>query len=200
MTAAAQHPSQTERDAARQYLEHSHSAAHLQGKPAHQAERHAQEIDEQHSRARDIALTGTARELGKLPSHLARHQRDERHRAGISTEQANHIRREYRRTPNPDSQPEPHSPRARAENIRVNVTQAAGRAGSAISSGASAAADTSFGEDIMEFFLWGMVLSIGYLALTRANSIAKLFDGLTTITRAVISPAVDPLNHKGALL
>jgi hypothetical protein len=80
------------------------------------------------------------------------------------------------------------------------VTQAASRAGAAASSGAGAAADTNAGELILDVFMWGMLLSLAYLALTKANSIAELFKGATTVTRAVISPAIDPLNPKGALL
>jgi hypothetical protein len=44
-----------------------------------------------------------------------------------------------------------------------------------------------------------MGLSLFYLFLTRAAAAGKLFQGFTSITRAVVSPVVDPLNPKGAL-
>jgi hypothetical protein len=192
--AKAQHPAQHERDAARRYLEHSHAAHHLAGKPRLEAERNAQAIDEEHSRARDIALTGTARELGKLPAHLRRHQADERRRAGITTEQAASIRHEYRSRP--ESEPEEDSrPPVRRERARA-AAGAAGRAGAAAF---DAASDTSTGELVGEIFLWGVGLSLFYLLLTRAGAVGKLFEGATNIARAVVSPVVDPLNPKGAL-
>jgi hypothetical protein len=199
--AKIQHPAQHERDAAKRYLEHSHAAQHLAGKPRLEAERNAQAIDEEHSRARDIALTGTARELGKLPAHLRRHQVEERHRAGITTEQAASIRHEYRTKPESEAEPEDGSSgspprRAQAQAAAGAAARSAGRAGAAAY---DAAADTSTGELVGEIFLWGVGLSLFYLLLTRAGAVGKLFEGATNIARAVVSPVVDPLNPKGAL-
>lgn len=206
MTAKArpktQLPAQHERDAARRYLEHSHAAQHLAGKPRQEAERNAQAIDEEHERARDIALTGTARELGKLPAHLRRHQAEERQRAGITTERATEIRQHYRTHPHSDSEPELSDgtpPRPRRERAREAAGAAAYRGGRAAAAAYDAASDTSTGELIGELFLWGVGLSLFYLVLTRAASVGKLFEGLTNIARAVVSPVVDPLNPKGAL-
>lgn len=194
----AAYPEQHERAAARRYLEHSHTAATMRGGPARVANEHAVAIDEEHPRARDIALTGTARELGPLPPHLRRHQREERDRARITTEQAAAIRREYRAGPyhEPD---ETHPEREPAHPRRERARQVAGGAARHASAAASAAADTSAGELVSDFFLWGAALSVGYLLLTRAAAVGKLFEGATSVARAVISPVVDPLNPRGAL-
>ncbi|HEX5271320.1 MAG TPA: hypothetical protein VFW33_12560 [Gemmataceae bacterium] len=195
-----QHPAQHERDAARRYLEHSHAAQHLAGKPRAEAERNAQAIDEEHARARDIALTGTARELGKLPAHLRRHQAEERQRAGITTEQAASIRHEYRSRPEAEPEsPEDAPSRPRRERARAAAGAAASGSGRAAAAAYDAASDTSTGELIGEIFLWGVGLSLFYLLLTRAAAVGKLFEGATNIARAVVSPVVDPLNPKGAL-
>lgn len=197
--ASAQHPAQHERDAARRYLEHDYASEHLSGEPAAEANRNAQAIDEEHDRARDIALTGTARELGKLPSHLRKHQLAARQRAGISAEDTHRIRQEYRR---PQSEPEPDGSRPappRRERARAAAgaaSHSAGRAGAAVY---DAASDTSTGDLVGQLFMWGVGLSLFYLVLTRAGAIGKLFEGATNVARAVVSPVVDPLNPKGAL-
>jgi hypothetical protein len=199
-TPKVQHPAQHERDAARRYLEHSHAAQHLSGKPRQEAERNAQAIDEEHGRARDIALTGTARELGKLPAHLRRHQVEERQRAGITTEQAATIRHHYRT--HPEAEPEPSEgtpPRPRRERAREAAGVAASAGGRAAAAAYDAASDTSTGELIGYAFIGGIVLSLFYLMLTRVAAVGKLFEGATNIARAVVSPVVDPLNPKGAL-
>ena len=189
----ASYPEQHERDAARRYLEHSHAAATLKGRPAEHANEHATAIDEEHPRARDIALTGTARELPGLPAHLRRHQRQERELAGITTDEAAEIRRGYRAGPYRED-------RTETEGSRPSpARRAAGHATGHFRDVAGAAADTSTGELIGEFLMGGMALSIGYLLLTRAAAAGKLFQGATTAVRAVISPVVDPLNPKGAL-
>jgi hypothetical protein len=198
-----EHPAQHERDAARRYLEHDHASEHLSGEPAAEANRNAQAIDEEHPRVRDIALTGTARELGKLPAHLRRHQLAARQRAGISSEDAARIRGEYR-SPPAESEPES-EPRARPparERARAAAGTAAGRAGQAARStgGLVDAVDTGGWSDLVgQFFLMGAVLSIFYLFLTRASAASKLWLGATNVVRAVVSPVVDPLNPKGAL-
>jgi len=189
----AQHPSRAERDAGRRYLEHSHAAATLKGKPAQAAERNAQAIDEEHEHARDIALTGTARELGQLPPHLRAHQRSERQLAGISTDAAARIRAGYRRPPaaEPDDGGEPPTP-SRATRV-LDARPASAAAGYA-----SEAADTSVGQLIVQVFSWGLALSLGYLLLTRAAAVGKLFQGAANTTRAIVSATVDPLNPHGA--
>lgn len=196
-----QHPAQHERAAARKYLEHSHAAQHLAGKPQIEGERNAQAIDEEHSRARDIALTGTARELGKLPAHLRRHQLEERERAGIGAEETARIRHEYRSRPEaePESPEDTPSTPPRRERARAAAGATAVTGGRAAAAVYDAAADTSTGELVGELFMWGVGLSLLYLLLTRAASVGKLFEGATNVARAVVSPVVDPLNPKGAL-
>jgi hypothetical protein len=64
---------------------------------------------------------------------------------------------------------------------------------------ALAAADVGgWGSLFGQFMLWGIGLSIAYLALTKSTAIAKLGLGATNIARAVVSPSLDPLNPKGA--
>lgn len=197
MSRHAEHPLPHERDAARRYLEHSHAAEHLSGHAAEQANRHATAIDEEHPRARDIALAGTERELGKLPSHLRRHQLAERKRAGLTREQLEEIRREIRRPPaEPDDGPGERSGRERA---REAAGAAAGRAGQLASTAYDAAADTSWGELLGQLVLGGIVLSILYLFLDKAAGAAQLFKGASNVVHAVVAPGVDPLNPKGAL-
>lgn len=192
--AAQQFPERHERDAARRYLEHSHAAATLKGPAARAANRHATAIDEEHPRARDIALTGTARELGELPAHLRRHQREERERAGISTEQAAEIRRQYRAGPyrDPDDTARDETPPERHP-----IRDAAAAGARATTTAYSIAADSSWGSLIGQTVLWGMGLSIVYLLLTHDKAVSELFLGASTIARGVISPATDPLNPKG---
>jgi hypothetical protein len=178
---------QEERDAARRYLEHDHAAQHLDGEAGEEANRHAEEIDDRHPRARDIALTGTARELGKLPPHLARHQREARQLAGITTEHAARIRNAYRA---PDSD----------EPRRTALTHAPRRGSSVSDYGGgllSAAGDTSWGATITQIFAWGMGLSLAYLLLTRVAAVSKLAEGATNLARTVVSPTIDPLNPRG---
>ncbi len=190
-TTRTQHPSSAERDAARRYLEHDHAAEHLSGQARAEANRHAQEIDEQHPRARDIAMTGTARELGELPKHLKTHQRTIRQRAKISTEQAAEIRSRYRAAPyQPPEQEEASSRRERAGEL---AQQGAGLAGS----GASWVADTSWGETILDMFVWAAALSIGYLLITKVAAVGKLSEGASNAVRALVSPHIDPLAPGG---
>lgn len=197
MSRATQHPAKHEREAARRYLEHDYTSEHLSGKARDQANRHAQAIDEEHPRARDIALTGTARELGELPAHLRRHQIEARKRAGITAEDAQQIRHEYRRPPAEEEDAD--TPRTFRSRATDTARTAAGGAGSLATSAASAATDSSWGSLIGEMILTGMGLSIFYLFLTRARAASELVTGATNVVRAVVSPAVDPLNPKGAL-
>ncbi|HWD76926.1 MAG TPA: hypothetical protein VG371_17445 [Solirubrobacteraceae bacterium] len=179
-----------EKTAARKYLVHDHAATTLRGQAGEEANRHAEEIDDRHPRARDIALTGTARELGKLPPHLARHQRQARHLAGISTEQAARIRDEYRAPERDD--PEPREPRR-------SSSRSGARSG-VVSYGSDlvgAAGDTSWGGTITQMFAWGMGLSLFYLVLTRVAAVSKLAQGATNVVRTVVSPVIDPLNPGG---
>lgn len=198
--AKPQYPSAEERSAARRYLEHDYAARKLGGQAGREANQHAQAIDEEHPRARDIALTGTARELGELPKHLREHQRWSRQRAGISPEEARRIRHEYRTRPyrEPEEEPEGQPRRSRARAAAGWAWQAAGDAGrnaaGAASGAISAAGDSNWSELIADFFLAGMLLSLAYLALTRTRSISSLFLGATNVARAVVSPNVDPLN------
>jgi hypothetical protein len=179
---------QEERDAARKYLVHDHAANTLHGKAGAEANRHAEEIDDRHPRARDIALTGTARELGKLPPHLARHQRQARHLAGISTEQAARIRDEYRA-------PEQDAP---TRSVVPSSTRRSSRSVTSYGSDlVGAAGDTSWGGTITQMFAWGMGLSLFYLVLTRVAAVSKLAQGATNVVRTVVSPVIDPLNPTG---
>jgi hypothetical protein len=195
---AQQFPEPHEREAARRYLEHDYASRSLGGTAGREANRNAQAIDEEHPRARDIAMTGTERELGKLPKHLREHQAWSRQRAGITSEHAARIRREYRAGPyqEPDQPDEP--PAAPAAPARQGARSAAGAALGRAGGLASTAADTSWGQLVGEFFLWGALLSIGYLLITKAAATGKLFQGGATAVRAVVSPVVDPLNPKGA--
>jgi len=193
-----QHPTREEREAARRYLEHDHAARTLGGDAGAEANRHAQEIDEQHPRVRDIAMTGTPRDLGELPAHLRRHQRRIREEAHITPEHAARIRREYRTPPQPESRrrssspPAPPTPRERAD-------QAATATGRAVSTAASAAGDTEWGGLLYQVFMWGVGLSALYLLLTHAKGPAELVKGATNVVRGVVSPVVDPLNPKVGL-
>ncbi len=207
------HPSPRERDAARRYLEHDHAAQTLRGRPAEEANRQAEEIDERHARARDIALTGTARELGELPPHLRRHQAASRQQAGITTEQAREIRNHYRAHPAEDSEPDrepdrrdgtnPRPDRRDGTNPRPNRRdQAAGAASTAASYGSdlvSSAKSTSWGQTIATVFTWGVGLSIAYLLLSggSAGALSGFSRGVTSLTRAAVSPVIDPLNPHG---
>lgn len=196
---SAEYPERHEREAARRYLEHDHAAYNLSGRPAHEANQHATAIDEEHPRARDIALTGTARELGHLPAHLRAHQRRARELAGITAEQARSIRRDYRSGPHQEPDEPPVGPSRRERAVQATRTAAtAGRraGGQAIDT----ATDSSWGQLFGGLILGGLGLSILYLFLTRAAAAGKLFQGAATVTRAVVSPVVDPLNPKGALL
>lgn len=191
-----------ERDAARRYLEHDH-ASRLGGKAGQAANRNAQQIDDQHSRARDIALTGTSRELGELPGALRAHQLKARKEAGISTDQAAKIRTEYRTSPPPDDEPKG-KPEGEHEgqNPRPNRQQQAASAGRSVASAGSglldAAGGTSAGQLITQAFTWAIGLSIGYLLISRIGAAAGLVDGAVNVTRAVVSPHIDPLNPKPA--
>lgn len=73
------------------------------------------------------------------------------------------------------------------------------RARQVVSAAYDAASDTTAGELVGQFVLGGLVLSIFYLFLTRAAAAGKLFQGATSVVRAVVSPVVDPLNPRGAL-
>jgi hypothetical protein len=189
-------PAQHERDAGRRYLEHDHAANHLTGAPAREANRHARAIDEEHPRARDIALTGTTRELGRLPAHLRRHQLESRRQAGLSDEDVQRIRHDYRTQPL-----EGRDQRERPLPERTSPSSSvSGDVLDALGTGASAVTDSGWGELFGELFLGGILLSIGYLLLTHDTAVSKLFEGATNVTRAIVSPVVDPLNPKGAVL
>jgi hypothetical protein len=196
----SEHPSQEERRAARRYLEHDYASQHLTGRASREANLHAQQIDETHPRARDIALTGTARELGQLPKHLRAHQRHTREQAGITIEHAARIRHQYRTQPSEPRDGEPRAPEARppaAQRVTDAASQAASTTIDLVGTGASAAADSSWGSLIGEMILGGIGLSIAYLLLTHNQGASKLFQGATTVTRAIVSPVIDPLNPKG---
>lgn len=188
-----QHPSREEREAARKYLEHDHAAGQLKGAAAREANRHAQELDDKHPRVRDIALTGTERELGQLPKHLRAHQMRSRKQAGISTEHAARIRSGYRTGPQTDPEREGANPRPnRQEPSPVDRATSAG--GELVST----AAGTSWGEIVVQFFTWGAGLSIALLFLTHIRAATGLAQGAANATRALVSSRVDPLNPAGA--
>lgn len=211
--ATYRYPEQHERDAARRYLEHDYASEHLSGKPAHEANRNAQAIDEEHPRARDIALTGTERELGKLPKHLRAHQLQARARAGIRPEHVERIRREYRTGPYREPEGDEttgerrrrilrQAPREAASAARTAAPKVAGAAVSAAAGGARELVETtddSTGGLISYAILGALGLSLLYLLLTRIAAISKLSLGAANVTKAVVSPYVDPLNPKGAL-
>lgn len=181
---------QEERDAARRYLEHDHAATHLGGDAGEEANRHAEEIDERHPRARDIALTGTARELGKLPTHLARHQHEARQLAGINTEQAARIRNAYRA-------PE-HTPTRSV--VPSSTRRSSRRSVASYGSGLlSSAGDSSWGQTLTQIFTWGIGLSIGYLLLTKARAVSGAVSGVTGFANSLVSPHIDPLNPGGVV-
>lgn len=200
-----EYPEAHERSAARRYLEHDYAANNLSGRPAHEANQHATAIDEEHPRARDIALTGTRRELGPLPAHLRAHQRRAREQAGITVEQARQIRHAYRSGPHREDEPDEtergFSDRARehARQARDQVVAGSRHTGHALEAASDAAVQTSWGSLFGQVILTGLGLSILYLFLTRAAAAGKLFQGATTAVRAVVSPVVDPLNPTGAL-
>ena len=221
--------SDEERQAARQYLEHDYAAHHLKGEPARAANENAQQIDEEHERARDIALTGTAQELGKLPPHLRAHQMRSRKQAGITTEHAARIRSEYRgATAGPKgntgsrgragsaghgsrSRRAPSTPRAGASRSAPaappaprTVRSSAASAGRTVVSSAgdavSAAGDTDLGGTVVQMFAWGMGLSLLYLVLRNAGNLGRITTGVAHATRAVVAVNVDPLNPHGVLV
>lgn len=199
------YPEQHERDAARRLLEHEHAAEHLSGAPADEANRNAQAIDEEHPRARDIALTGTSRELGRLPRHLARHQRTMRERAGITTDQAARIRAGYRSGPHTEPSADD-TDRSLSDRVRDRARLAREQAGAgvrhtgrALEAASGAAVDTGWGTLAGQAILTALGLSLLYLFLTRAAAAGKIFEGTTNVVRAIVSPVVDPLNPKGAL-
>lgn len=101
-----------------------------------------------------------------------------------------HEGRQRRSTPHAPKQPR--APRAPAP--RSSSSHPARRASSAASSAASWAGDTSWGSLFGWMFMAGMGLSVFYLLLTHNKSVSELALGATNITRAVISPHVDPLN------
>jgi hypothetical protein len=210
---AAQHPSKEERAAARKYLEHDHAARHLGGEPGRIANRHAQEIDEQHSRARDIAMTGTARELEQLPQDLRAHQRTIRREAGITPERAAGIRKEYRSGPaaeanepgrsRPTRSPTPtRAPTRQQRRPPQRIAAAAGavtqQATTAAAAGAGVAADSEWGELAVDIFLAGCALSVGYLFLTKPAGTSSLMTGAANVVKVLVSPTIDPLNPKGS--
>jgi hypothetical protein len=191
-----EYPEPHEREAARRYLEHDYAASHLSGRARREGNRNASEIDEQHPRARDIAMTGTRRELGELPKHLKEHQQQLRRHAGITSEESQRIRHEYRSGPYQEDEAEEPE---REPGRRDVAGAAARRGGELVASGAGQVADTGWGGLIGQLFLWGMALSIGYLMLTRVAGVSKLWLGATNVARAVVSPVVDPLNPRSAL-
>ena len=203
--ARADYPTPDERHAARRYLEHDHAAQTLKGAPAAAANRNAQQLDDEYPRARDIALTGTARELGQLPKHLRAHQVRSRQAAGISTEHAARIRSGYRAgPPEPEregSNPRPNrtpaapapAPRARSSSP-ARSTQTVRRAAS---DAAGAVTDTSWGQLILQTFEWGLGLSLAYLVLTKAAGASRLATGAANATRAIVAVNIDPLNPGG---
>jgi hypothetical protein len=94
----------------------------------------------------------------------------------------------------PAPAPTPAAARPRSSSPRPRRSSLAPNAGAAL-----AAADVGgWGSLFGQFMLWGIGLSIAYLALTKSSAIAKLGLGATNIARAVVSPSLDPLNPKGA--
>ena len=187
-----EYPEQHERQAARKYLEHDHAARNLKGEPARIANRNARAIDEEHPRARDIALAGTQRELVDLPQHLRAHQRRIRQEAGLSREQIAEIRREFRSRPYRDPEQQ-----QQQEERQPRLAPVVDRGVGAIGSGLSTAADTSWGGLLVDLFMAGVGLSIAYLVLTKTKGVSEIFTGGVNVTRAIISPHLDPLNPKG---
>jgi hypothetical protein len=193
MAKKTEYPEPHEREAARKYLEHDYAATHLSGAARREGNRNASEIDEQHPRARDIAMTGTARELGELPKHLKEHQQQLRRHAGITSEESQRIRHEYRSGPYQEEPDEPTpEPQSQPRQSRSLMPSAPSLPSVPDFTG-------GWGSLLLDFFLWGMALSIGYLMITRIGAISKLWLGATNVTRAVISPTVDPLNPRSTL-
>lgn len=205
--------SREEAQAARRYLEHDHAAHHLKGEPARIANENAKQIDEQHERARDIALTGTSQELGQLPPHLRAHQIRSRKQAGITTEHAARIRAAYRAgdtprrspghgarnrraAPRPRSAPTPPPPRT----VRSTAAGAGRTVASTAGDAVSAAAGTGFGGLVVQMFAWGMGLSLLYLVLRYAGNTGRIFKSGVNATRAVVGVNIDPLNPHGVLV
>lgn len=188
-----------ERTAARQYLVHDHASVTLKGQAGEEANRHAEEIDDKHPRARDIALTGTARELGKLPPHLARHQRESRQQAGISTEQATRIRNAYRAPEPPAGHPHTPAPAPARSPARSSSRRAGGGGSSYGTDLISSATSSSWGQTITQMFTWGIGLSIGYVLINKAGAASGLVTGITNFVRNLVSVKVDPLNPHSAV-
>ncbi|MGI8412657.1 MAG: hypothetical protein ACR2QA_09220 [Solirubrobacteraceae bacterium] len=193
------YPTEEERRQGRRYLEYDHAARIGKGGMRDAANRHAQEIDEEHPRARDIAMTGTKRELGELPGALKAHQARIRKEAGVDTDMAGKIRHGYRTTP-PEGeeehpQPQPESKGAGRSGRASSAASSAGQ--SVLDAGGGlldSAGSTSLGQLATETMAWGIGLSLLFLLLNRAGSLARLPAGAVAVTRAITSSAVDPLN------
>jgi len=181
-------PTEQERQAAREWLEHDYARHRLSGEPAHVAHENATQLEQEHPRARDIALTGTEQELGELPAHLRRHQVRRRRATGMDQRQVERIRSSYRQAaPAPRRNRTPsYSPPPR----RSAPQQVASSAGDVI----GWAGDTGWGSLFLQMVVWGMGLSVAYLLLTHDTAVSKLALGATNTARAVVSPHIDPLN------
>lgn len=68
------------------------------------------------------------------------------------------------------------------------VTQAAGRSVSVVSD-----ATGGWGDEIWDFVLGGLGLSVLLLVLSKPAGLARLMSGASAVVKAVINPAVDPL-------
>lgn len=192
------YPTEEERRQGRRYLEYDHASRIGKGGMRDAANRHAQEIDEEHPRARDIAMTGTKRELGELPNSLKAHQARIRREAGVDTDMAGKIRHGYRTTPPEGEEEHPHpEPEAKSGRSARASSSASSAGQSVLDAGGGllgSAGDTSLGQLVTETMTWGIGLSLFFLLLGRAGSLARLPAGAVAVTRAITSSSVDPLN------
>ncbi len=191
----------TDRKAARQYLELDYARHSLAGEPAQAAHRQAEEIAAKHEHAQDLALVGTAQDLGEIPKHLRIHQARERKKAGIDKEHAARIRATYRqpaaptrpRSSSPSSSPAPRPSRTPASPVR-RARSAGGRL-----AGFTGASDAGAGATLLTALGWGIGLSILYVALVHAERLSTITNGAVRATRAIVAVNVDPLNPHGPL-
>lgn len=116
--------------------------------------------------------------------------------------QSEHTARRRSSSPNPtrrDSSPGGRpAPRPRAsQSARGRAGAAATQTvryvdrGSSIVTGDTA---SSWGGLVVDIFLGGVLLSVGYLLLTHAQGPSRLFSGASKLVANVVSPHVDPLN------
>jgi hypothetical protein len=144
-----------------------------------------------------------AREVQAPPS-LSRTAKDNAHsegrrrRASAPSKKTSSSSSSARRDPVIKRAPAPAPRRAPGVSSRRGAKRAITRtAGYVISNGASSASD--WGSVVMQFVLGGVLLSLGYLLLTKSKGTSALFTGLTNTVKAVVSPTVDPLNPHGAI-